>query len=34
MEGIIRNSEIKKDTQEEFIKIIKERLSRMNLAEK
>lgn len=34
MEEIIRNSEIKKEIQEEFINIIKERLSRMNLAEK
>ena len=32
METIIKNSKIKKETQERFITIIKERLSRMNLA--
>ena len=31
METIIKDSEIKKDVQGEFIDIIKERLSRMNL---
>ncbi len=32
METIINNSEIKKDVQERFVDIVKERLSRMNLA--
>ena len=32
MEAIIKNSEIKKEAQEQFINIIKERLSRMDLA--
>ena len=32
MEKIIKNSEIKKDVQERFVDIVKERLSRMNLA--
>ena len=32
MEKIIKNSEIKKEAQEQFINIIKERLSRMDLA--
>lgn len=32
MEAIIKNSEIKKDVQERFVDIVKERLSRMNLA--
>ncbi len=34
METIIKNSEIKKEVQKQFIHIIKERLSRMDLAEK
>ncbi len=33
IESKIKNSEIKKEAQEQFINIIKERLSRMNLAE-
>jgi hypothetical protein len=32
METVIKNSEIKKEAQERFINIIKERLLRMNLA--
>ena len=32
METIIKNSKIKKEIQEQFITIIKERLSRMNIA--
>jgi len=32
METIIKNSKIKQEIQEQFITIIKERLSRMNIA--